>query len=240
MNEPHDPNETFDASSAAADSLDAGLAAGFGRRVDGPASVLSALGSTLGSLRPVLLKEAQGESALVVKPGSDAMPSKEETGDRYQLSGEIARGGMGAVLRGRDVDLGRDLAVKVLLEKYVDRPEVARRFIEEAQIGGPVAASGRGAGVRHRPVRRPAVFHHEAGERADAFGAPGGTHRGGRGSAAAAGHRLAGGAGGGVCPRQGGDPPRLEAGEHHGGGVRRGAGDGLGAGQGAGRGGRRR
>ena len=38
--------------------------------------------------------------------------------------------------RGRDVDLGRDLAVKVLLEKYVNRPEVARRFIEEAQIGG--------------------------------------------------------------------------------------------------------
>ncbi len=142
MNEPHDPNETVDASSASADSLDAGLAAGFGRRVEGPASVLSALGSTLGSLRPVLLKEAEGESALVVKPGSDAMPSKAETGDRYQLSGEIARGGMGAVLRGRDVDLGRDLAVKVLLEKYVDRPEVARRFIEEAQIGGQLQHPG--------------------------------------------------------------------------------------------------
>ena len=70
------------------------------------------------------------------------MPSKEETGDRYQLSGEIARGGMGAVLRGRDVDLGRDLAVKVLLEKYVDRPEVARRFIEEAQIGGQLQHPG--------------------------------------------------------------------------------------------------
>src|SRR5262249_55897100 len=59
-----------------------------------------------------------------------------------QLQGEIARGGMGAVLRGRDVDLGRDLAVKVLLEKYVDRPEVARRFIEEAQIGGQLQHPG--------------------------------------------------------------------------------------------------
>ncbi len=49
---------------------------------------------------------------------------------------------MGAVLRGRDVDLGRDLAVKVLLEKYVDRPEVARRFIEEAQIGGQLQHPG--------------------------------------------------------------------------------------------------
>ena len=44
MNEPHDPNETVEVSSAPADSLDAGLAAGFGRRVDGPTSVLSGLG----------------------------------------------------------------------------------------------------------------------------------------------------------------------------------------------------
>ena len=70
------------------------------------------------------------------------MPATEQTGDRYQLSGEIARGGMGAVLRGRDVDLGRDLAVKVLLEKHADRPEVARRFIEEAQIGGQLQHPG--------------------------------------------------------------------------------------------------
>ena len=142
MNEPQDPDVTLDRPSAPADSLDAGLAAGFGQAVDGPDSVLSGLRSTLGSLRPVLLREAEGESADVVKPKSDAMPPPEQTGDRYQLSGEIARGGMGAVLRGRDVDLGRDLAVKVLLEKHADRPEVARRFIEEAQIGGQLQHPG--------------------------------------------------------------------------------------------------
>jgi serine/threonine protein kinase len=49
---------------------------------------------------------------------------------------------MGAVLRGRDVDLGRDLAVKVLLEKHAHRPEVARRFVEEAQIGGQLQHPG--------------------------------------------------------------------------------------------------
>ena len=49
---------------------------------------------------------------------------------------------MGAVLRGRDVDLGRDLAVKVLLEKHANRPEVARRFVEEAQIGGQLQHPG--------------------------------------------------------------------------------------------------
>ncbi len=142
MNEPHDPNQTADVPSVEADSLDAGLAAGFGRPADGPGSVLSALRRSLGDLRPVLLREAQGESAHVVKPRSDAMPPPELTGDRYQLQGEIARGGMGVVLRGRDVDLGRDLAVKVLLEKYAGRPEVARRFIEEAQIGGQLQHPG--------------------------------------------------------------------------------------------------
>ena len=94
------------------------------------------------------------------------MPAPSLAGDRYQLSGEIARGGMGAMLRGRDVDLGRDLAVKVLLEKYANRPDVVRRFIEEAQIGGQLQHPGVVPVLRHRPLRRPALFHHEAGERA--------------------------------------------------------------------------
>jgi tetratricopeptide (TPR) repeat protein len=131
MNERHDPDGTVDVPFVQADSLDAGLAAG-----------LAAPRSSLGEMRPVLLKEAEGDSAHIVKPNSDSMPPPEQTGDRYQLQGEIARGGMGAVLRGRDVDLGRDLAVKVLLEKHAHRPEVARRFIEEAQIGGQLQHPG--------------------------------------------------------------------------------------------------
>jgi serine/threonine-protein kinase len=142
MNEPHDPNRTIDVPSELPDSLDAGLAAGFGRAASGPSSILGRLRESLGDLRPVLLKEAEGESAQVVHPKSDAMPPPEQTGDRYQLQGEIARGGMGVVLRARDVDLGRDLAVKVLLEKHAHRPEVARRFVEEAQIGGQLQHPG--------------------------------------------------------------------------------------------------
>ena len=46
------------------------------------------------------------------------------------------------VLRGHDVDLGRDLALKMLLEKHAHRPEVARRFVEEAQIGGQLQHPG--------------------------------------------------------------------------------------------------
>jgi serine/threonine-protein kinase len=43
---------------------------------------------------------------------------------------------------GRDVDLGRDLAVEVLLEKHRDDPEAIRRFVEEAQIGGQLQHPG--------------------------------------------------------------------------------------------------
>jgi serine/threonine-protein kinase len=70
------------------------------------------------------------------------MPSPDQLPDKYQLFGEIARGGMGAVLRGRDADLGRDLAVKVLLEAHKDKPELVRRFVEEAQIGGQLQHPG--------------------------------------------------------------------------------------------------
>ena len=169
MNDPRDFEETLDASTAgrtnpdetapatihidpiSVDPLEFGLAAAFGKYSGPPRS-------TIGSMRPVVLKEAEGESSLVVTPRSDAIPPRADTGDRYQLSGEIARGGMGAVLRGRDVDLGRDLAVKVLLGIATPTgPTWSSRFVEEAQIGGQLQHPGSRPGLRHRPVRRPAL-----------------------------------------------------------------------------------
>jgi serine/threonine-protein kinase len=61
---------------------------------------------------------------------------------RYQLLGEIARGGMGAVLRGRDPALGRDLALKVLLDQHRERTDLVDRFVEEAQICGQLQHPG--------------------------------------------------------------------------------------------------
>ena len=55
---------------------------------------------------------------------------------------------MGAVLKGRDPDLGRDLAVKVLLEAHRDNARLVRRFVEEAQIGGQLQHPGDRAGLR--------------------------------------------------------------------------------------------
>lgn len=62
--------------------------------------------------------------------------------ERYQLAGEIARGGMGAILKGHDVDLGRDIAFKVMLETETDTAELLQRFVEEAQIGGQLQHPG--------------------------------------------------------------------------------------------------
>jgi hypothetical protein len=61
---------------------------------------------------------------------------------RYRMEGEIARGGMGCVLRGRDTELGREIAVKVLLQTHEGRTELVQRFVEEAQIAGQLQHPG--------------------------------------------------------------------------------------------------
>jgi serine/threonine protein kinase len=119
--------------------LDRGLALAFG---PGPASrgALATLTDSIGPLPSVLLRDTEdGREALLVRPRSPEVPGD---AGRYQLFGEIARGGMGAVLKGRDADLGRDLAVKVLLEQHRDNPDYVRRFVEEAQIGGQLQHPG--------------------------------------------------------------------------------------------------
>jgi serine/threonine protein kinase/Flp pilus assembly protein TadD len=112
----------------------------------GPASssVLAAFGEAFGSIPPVLLRDADSitEPGPVIRTSSPEMPDVADRSARLQLFGEIARGGMGAVLKGRDSDLGRDLAVKILLEAHRDKPEMIRRFIEEAQIAGQLQHPG--------------------------------------------------------------------------------------------------
>jgi serine/threonine protein kinase/Tfp pilus assembly protein PilF len=62
-------------------------------------------------------------------------------GGRYHVVGEIARGGMGVVLRAIDVDLQRPLAVKVMLERGMGTAG-EERFLEEARITGQLQHPG--------------------------------------------------------------------------------------------------
>ncbi len=101
--------------------------------------VLEMLCATFGSVPRVLLRDtAVGETASpIIRPSGSKDPSI-----RYRIDGEIARGGMGSVLKGRDPDLGRDVAIKVLREDLRENGDLVRRFVEEAQIGGQLQHPG--------------------------------------------------------------------------------------------------
>jgi tetratricopeptide (TPR) repeat protein len=58
------------------------------------------------------------------------------------LGEEIARGGMGVVCRATDTVLGREVAVKVLQEKYAANSGTVLRFVAEARITGQLQHPG--------------------------------------------------------------------------------------------------
>jgi serine/threonine-protein kinase len=113
------------------DRLDAALQAAFGSGSGwGGESMLLALPLSSGVGRPRLLR------------GEPAEPDEMPDGGRYRVADEIGRGGIGVVLRGRDRDLGREVALKVLRDEHAANPAMVRRLVEEAQIGGQLQHPG--------------------------------------------------------------------------------------------------
>jgi serine/threonine protein kinase/tetratricopeptide (TPR) repeat protein len=148
-NELHVKSPTTDTrdSLSVADALDAGLAAGFGANDSisvgtDRASVLQLPGQSIRRVPRVLLKTpVDAAEAPDTRPLSSEMPAVGPE-SRYRLDGEIARGGMGVIIRGRDTDLGRDLAIKVMLDSQKSQPDSVERFVEEAQIGAQLQHPG--------------------------------------------------------------------------------------------------
>ena len=82
------------------------------------------------SRRPSSLPPArQVDSAL---EGFERVPSVEQG---FEIEGEVGRGGMGVVHRGRDRRLGRPVAIKVIGQDASAEQALLRRFVTEAQLG---------------------------------------------------------------------------------------------------------
>ena len=97
----------------------------------------------------VTLDSGGGDSACAGRLGRLARHAAQEP--RYRVLGEVARGGMGAILRVWDEDLRRKLAMKVILGKGEPAqdsgtpavsPDVLARFLEEAQVTGQLDHPG--------------------------------------------------------------------------------------------------
>ncbi len=92
-------------------------------------SVLKSIERMHGAGSSILLREADEDVSPIVLRRTEAGAAQDDS--RYQVLGEIARGGIG-VYKGRDKDLNRDIALKVLRKEYAAREDVIQRFIEEA------------------------------------------------------------------------------------------------------------
>jgi len=122
------------------EQLEGGLRAAFSRQPAAPAaSVLNTIEALSGAVPRVLLRTDGDQDTPVVKPQASAA---EALAGRYQVVGELARGGVGVILKARDADLGRDVAMKVLRSDHMGNDELLQRFIEEAQIGGQLQHPG--------------------------------------------------------------------------------------------------
>jgi serine/threonine-protein kinase len=103
---------------------------------------LEAIERLAGRRSQIVLRGAPDDASPVPPPVS-ADGEDPFTGDaRYEVLGEIGQGGMGTVYQGRDKDLGRDVALKVLRADLAEVDAVVQRFVEEAQVGGQLQHPG--------------------------------------------------------------------------------------------------
>jgi len=78
----------------------------------------------------------QGVEGEQVSLDADDVGVSNDTARRYDIGEELARGGMGAVLSAKDMNLRRDVAMKLVLNPKQVRKDQLLRFVHEAQVTG--------------------------------------------------------------------------------------------------------
>jgi serine/threonine protein kinase len=77
-------------------------------------------------------------------PGSTAEPLRVDQlvgtvlAERYEIVRRIGEGGMGAVYEARHTVIGKRVAVKVLLEKFLEKPDLVARRVQEARLASSI------------------------------------------------------------------------------------------------------
>ena len=77
------------------------------------------------------LRQTAAAHGFTPSTGSSTLEIGTVLEDKYRLVERIGQGGYGIVFKARHTQLERDVAVKVLLPRHADRPEVRRRFATE-------------------------------------------------------------------------------------------------------------
>jgi len=111
------------------------LASHQGSHNDAPAEVLMALRATAGGLAVELhaLAGVHSPEAVATVAGIEGVPVPRPEHVKYQVLGELGRGGMGIVYLARHVQLDKEVALKVLSPHMASRRGLAAQFVVEAR-----------------------------------------------------------------------------------------------------------